>query len=111
MRRALLTVSVVALAVLGGLAVSGPASGGEGQQATLAITKVVNGPGPTGGYVIDYDCVANGGKGSGFSGTGSLNFDTAGPSVDETQTVVIDGPTICTVTETDSNGADTVTYA
>jgi hypothetical protein len=110
-RRTLLALTLVVAALFAGLAFSTPASSRQGEGATLTITKVVDGDGPTGGYVIDYDCVANGGKGSGFNGTGSLNFDTAGPGAPESQDVFIDGPTICTVTETDSNGATTTTYA
>ena len=110
MRRSLLAFTLAAAALLGGLAFSSPASSRQGQGATLTIVKVVDGDGPTGGYVIDYDCVANGGKGSGFNGTGSLNFDAAGPGAPESQDVFIDGPTICTVTETDANGAATTTY-
>jgi len=110
-RRTLLALFFVVAAVAAGLGFSAPASSRQGQVGTLTITKVVDGAGPTGGYVIDFDCVPNGGKGGGGSASGSSSFGTAGPGVDESQDVVLDGPSLCTVTETESNGAASVTYA
>jgi hypothetical protein len=114
---------IFAIAALSaGLALVGPTSAqetpgeGEGDEvAFLNITKVVDGDGPTGGYVIEYFCTEEdidmapegGGGGSG----GALAFDQAGPGAPETQQVILTGPGVCTVTETDSNGATTVAYA
>jgi hypothetical protein len=112
-RRTVLVLVLTATAALTGLVASNPASGGEGEEvAFLNITKVVDGDGPTGGYVIEYSCTFDdksapeGGGGTG----GSLAFDQAGPGNPETQQIVLGDPGTCTVTETDSNGADSVTY-
>jgi hypothetical protein len=102
MRRIFVLLSVLAAA--GSLGLSGPAEGGEGS-ATLTITKVVQGDGPTGGFVINYDCDSTDGGG------GSLTFDLAGPGLNESQSVQVDSFSTCTVTEIDSNGADSVSYA
>ena len=110
MRRTLFALLVVAAAVAACFAFSAPASSRQGQVATLTIVKVVDGDGPTGGYAIDYDCTPAG-KGGGGSASDSAHFDTAGPGVDESQDVVLDGPSVCTVTETQSNGAASVSYA
>jgi hypothetical protein len=113
-RRTAFALAVLA-AVVGGFLASGPASSGVQPEGQLVITKVVDGAGPTGGYVIDYECIPSGGTDApegppGGSGSGSLNFDAAGPGAPETQAVVLDGPSVCTVTETNSNGADEVSY-
>jgi hypothetical protein len=82
-----------------------------GKSADLVIVKVVDGDGPTGGYVIEWSCDFQG-KGSGEGGSGGvLNFDAAAPGAPETQIVDVNGPGICTVEEIDSNGADAVAYA
>jgi hypothetical protein len=113
MRRTLIVTVLLAV-----LALIGPASaaqtaddGGEGKGpvASLVITKVVDGEGPTGGFVIDYECVGDV-EGDG-NASGSLTFDDAGPGAPETQTVDIFDSSTCTVTETDANGADATTYA
>lgn len=109
MRRNLLALVLLATPVL----LIGPTSSaqeGEGEVAFLDITKVVDGDGPTGGYVIEYSCVGDD-EGGGIGTGGSLPFDAAGPDNPETQRVELSGPGTCTVTETDSNGAGTVTYA
>ncbi len=113
MRRTLLLVP----ALLAVFALVGPASSAQSQveTATLDITKVVDGPGPTGGYVIEYSCVAAVPDGNsvpeGFSDVaGVLNFDAAGPGSPETQSVELFGPGTCTISETDSNGAVSVGY-
>ena len=122
MRRSLLTTSFLA-SVLALVALIGPSAaqeqptepegdGGGGKVAFLNITKVVDGDGPTGGYVIEYSCVSSdlAPEGGGIGSGGSLTFDEAGPDNPETQTIELHGPGTCTVTETDSNGADGVTY-
>ncbi len=116
MRRTLIaTVLLAVLALLGPASSAQTADEGKGEEtATLEIVKVVDGEGPIGGYVIEYTCIEDGidvspaeGGGSG----GSLAFDAAGPGSPETQTIVLTNAATCTVTETDSNGATTVTYA
>lgn len=123
MRRSLLASLLLAASLVAGAALVGPSAAqeaptgsaegeGGGKVAYLHITKVVDGDGPTGGYVIEYSCVGGdreapeGGIGEG----GSLAFDAAGPGHPETQTIELHGPGICTVTETDSNGATSTTY-
>jgi len=109
MRRTSLLLSLVVAVLLTALGLAGPTSAGEGEEvAFLNITKVVEGDGPTGGFVIEYSCVGDieGGIGAG----GALTFDEAGPGNPETQQVILTGPGICTIEETDSNGAETVTY-
>ena len=122
MRRSLLAASFLA-SLLAVVALVGPSAAqeqptgtegeGGGKVAFLNITKVVDGDGPTGGYVIEYSCVASdidAPEGGGIGSGGSLTFDQAGPDNPETQTIELHGPGTCTVTETDSNGADGVTY-
>ena len=114
MRR--LRFALLAAVALVATSLTGSAATAQSEEtATLEIVKVVEGDGPVGGYVIEYTCV-DAGQGSrpdegGGGADGSLAFDDAGPGSPETQTVVLTGPGICTVTETDSNGAATVTYA
>ncbi|MET0826041.1 MAG: DUF5979 domain-containing protein [Acidimicrobiales bacterium] len=105
MRRILL-----AIALLAPVALVGPSSSAQTQDtATLSITKVVDGDGPTGGYVIAYDCTSI--KTSAEGGdSGTLSFDAAGPGSPETQDVAILRAGTCTVTETDANGAATTSY-
>jgi hypothetical protein len=120
-RRTLLASLLLVSSLFAGVSLIGPSAAqeapaepeGKGEVAFLHITKVVEGDGPTGGYVIEYSCVgddvdmgAEGGIGSG----GSLAFDAAGPGTPETQTIELFGPGTCTVTETDSNGASSVAY-
>jgi hypothetical protein len=115
-RRTALALALLASTLLVGSALSSPTSSAQGQEvAFLNITKVVDGDGPTGGYVIEFSCVDTGGGGGGApegggGNGGSLAFDAAGPGAPETQQIVLSDAAICTVTETDSNGADTVTY-
>ena len=73
---------------------------------------MVDGEGPTGGYVIDFSCELENdmSPGEGAFG-GSLPFDAAGPGAPETQTVDVPTQATCSVNETDANGADTTTYA
>ena len=116
MRRTTLLVSLITALLLALLAAVSPTSSaqeGKGEVAFLNITKVVEGDGPTGGFVIEYFCTEEfdspegGGGGSG----GALTFDEAGPGSPETQQIVLTGPGVCTVEETESNGAETVAYA
>ena len=121
MRRTLLASLLLVSSLFAGVSLIGPSAAqeapaepeGKGEVAFLNITKVVEGDGPTGGYVIEYSCVSSdvdnapeGGIGSG----GSLAFDAAGPGNPETQTIELGGPGTCTVNETGSNGADSVSY-
>jgi len=110
--------TLIATVLLAVLALLGPASsaqtadeGGQGESATLNITKVVDGEGPTGGYVIEFFCDIQDDRAEGAGFGGSLAFDAAGPGAPETQVVDVPGPGICSVTETDANGADSTTYA
>ena len=100
------------LGLLAPVALAGPpSSAAQGQDtATLFITKVVDGDGPTGGYVIAYDCtsIKVGAEGA---DSGTLSFDAAGPGSPETQAVAILRAGTCTVSETDGNGAAATAYA
>ena len=106
--------TTISFAVLSALALLGPAtpaSGGSGL-ATLNITKVVEGDGPTGGYLIEYTCDVSSAESDpeGLAGD-VLAFDAAAPGSPETQTVILDSFAECSVEEIDSNGADSVSYA
>jgi hypothetical protein len=109
MRRTLIVTVLLAVFALVGPASSAQTEG-DGPTDTLNITKVVDGEGPTGGYVIEFSCT-NIDRGGGGGSGGALAFDAAGPGAPETQTVQVDSNSTCTVTETDSNGADSVTYS
>ncbi len=103
MRRVLL--ALLALAPIAALGLITPAGGQTEGQPQFSITKVVDGPGPTGGFVIEYSCVGDIGEG------GSVPFDAAGPGQPETQSFGVSAFTICSVTETEDNGAVAVTYS
>lgn len=101
-------------ALLGSLGyVANSVSAGEGSTATLTITKVVDGEGPTGGFVIDYSCEFLAGSPGEGAASGSLNFDAAGPGQPESQVITLPSSfgIECHVEETDANGADATTYA
>ncbi len=109
MRRILLSLSLLAVLALGLTGAMSPAEGrqDEGKGGPLLdITKVVDGDGPTGGYVIEYTCTWDGPP-----VTEALAFDAAGPGAPETQQVDVPNFSTCTVTETESNGADSVAYS
>ena len=121
MRRTLLASLLLVSSLFAGVSLMGPSAAqeapaepeGKGEVAFLNITKVVEGDGPTGGYVIEYSCVGDtdeAPEGGGIGGGGSLAFDAAGPGNPETQTIELHGPGTCTVTETGSNGAVSVAY-
>jgi hypothetical protein len=116
MRRSRLVLTLLAGTLLAAFTMTGATSSAQGQEvAFLNITKVVDGDGPTGGYVIEYSCtdedIDRAGEGGGGGGSGgALAFDAAGPGAPETQTIELGGPGVCTVTETGTNGADSVTY-
>jgi hypothetical protein len=104
----------ITAALLAAFAWTGPTSSAQPEPSSaLNITKVVDGDGPTGGYVIEYFCTEenDGAPSEGGGSGGSLAFDAAGPGSPETQSIEITETSTCTVTETGTNGADTVTYA
>jgi hypothetical protein len=116
MRRSRLVLTLLAGTLVAAFTLTGPTSSAQIQEvAFLNITKVVDGEGPTGGYVIEYFCTDEGidraGEGGGGGTGGALAFDAAGPGAPETQTIELGGPGVCTVTETGINGADSVTYS
>lgn len=107
MRRTLLFAAALGLVVLGLNLPSGVGAQSEGgPPRRIEVTKVVDGEGPTGGYVIQVDCSTDSGPTS-FT----LTFDAAGPGVDETQTVFpADAVGSCTIVEIEDQGADSVIY-
>jgi hypothetical protein len=113
MRRTLIATSAVAALAAGAALFTSPAGGqqpeGEGGEFSFEVIKDVHGDGPTGGFVVAWECVDPQG---GVIDSGTLNFDTAGPGVDETQVVESSSQdyATCTIDEVDSNGADLVEY-
>jgi hypothetical protein len=97
---------LVPLAVCGLLLLTGsPASGGAPPR-TIEVTKVVEGDGPVGGYVVEINCTQDQG-GSVFT----LEFDAAGPGAPETLTVnPPNADQVCTIEEIEDNGAVSVAY-
>lgn len=99
-------VSAVVLVALAAL----PAGAGDGAAAPLHIRKVVVGPVPAGTqFVVTVTCdpptITPGGVSS-----QQFVFDAQGNPVGTGDTVTFEGPTSCTVTETQTGGAASVTY-
>jgi hypothetical protein len=108
--------AVVAALVL----VPSAAQAGNGEVAILTVNKVVVGdPGTSSGFVIEVDCTALEGENGIIEEPIEVLQDTNYPEPFSTalefgpeggsQDVVFDGPYNCTVTETDTGGATTVT--
>ena len=86
---------------------TGAGGDGSGQQGSLAVTKVTAGGGtpPTGTFPIRVSCTRNGAEVSGYPRDAAV---AAGSSV------TFDGIPLgaqCTVTETDTRGAESTTYS
>jgi hypothetical protein len=102
--RRLLLVSLATAALL--LLGTGSPAGAGGASRAIEITKVVEGDGPVGGYVVEVNCTQEQG-GSVFT----VEFDAAGPGAPETQ--IVNPPNddqICTIEEIEDNGAESVAY-
>ncbi len=96
--------------VVGGFAIAGlltlaPIPAGAGTtQSILTVTKTVVGPGPTGPYTIVVACTE--------APPDSVDPSSFDLNDGESRPVVINGTTTtCTVTETGTQGASTVSYA
>jgi hypothetical protein len=114
MRRNLtIALSVAALGAAAALFVSpSPVVGqteGEGF-ASFEVIKDVHGDGPSSGFDVEFSCVQTGPDSTeGSVQTGTLHFDNLVDG-NETQVVTVDRQSICTIEETNSNGADLVEY-
>ena len=105
--RLLLLTGLVALVVTGAGGVGAQTEGGPPR--LLEITKVVEGDGPTGGYVVEVTCTFPQG---GTPSVTVVTFDTAGPGAPQSEVISLpnDDGVLCTIVETVDQGADSVAY-
>jgi hypothetical protein len=97
-------ITLVAVAAFGSAFVAAPAGGGEGQAAPLTVQKVVVGEAPPGTqFVVEFDCE------DGNNTLDAVVFDEFGDPVGPDTTSFTD-PDECSVVETQTGGAATVSY-
>ena len=111
-RHSILLGSAVALGVLG----FGPVAqaGTQPLSAPLTIVKTVSGPVPAGTtFTVTVNCFdgAEIDDGDGGTTTATVTFDAAGQPTSADTLNFSDGPGACTVTETTTGGAATVSYS
>ncbi len=109
MRRTLVFAVILALAAVGLSLTSGVGAQSEGGAArSLIITKVVDGDGPTGGYVVEVRCTDDNQMSLPVI---TVTFDAAGPDAPEDAFVpLVNDNQECTIQEVETQGADSVTY-
>ena len=109
MRRALVFVAALALVGLGQNLTAGVGAQSEGgANRSLIITKVVDGDGPTGGFVVEVRCTDSNNM---TLPTITVTFDQAAPGAPEDQFVALENEDQeCTIVEVDDQGAESVTY-
>jgi hypothetical protein len=100
-----MSLAALIAALFTSLAPAGGQSEGE-SNAQFEVIKDVHGDGPTSGFVVEWTCVDRNGD---EVDSGTLTYDNI---VDghETQVVDVEPFVICSIEETNSNGADLVEY-